>query len=112
MENIVYNTHSGKSFTARIYIAGDYDTARAVCREYANEGACVQIKRCEYIFTGGAETGVEIVLINYMRFPSNPDEIKYKAIKLAKLLIERLYQFSASVVTDEESIFIFDDRKM
>ena len=101
----------GESFTARIYIAGDVSVVKDVCREYVDKGLCVKISECDYVFTGGVESGVEIVLINYMRFPSSREKITEDAIELAKILIKRLFQFSASVVTDDESIYIADSRK-
>jgi len=102
---------AGDSFTARIFVAGDYQVAKEVCREYVVTGVCVQIKECDYIFTGGQESGVEVTLINYMRFPSCPEAITEEAILLAEQLIIRLHQLSASVVTDWESIFIHTDQK-
>ena len=95
-----------KSFTAKIYIAGDIGVARQACREYVMQGLCVQLKECDYIYTGGMERGVEITLINYARFLTTTKSIKAHAIKLAEMLIGRLCQRSASVVTDADSIYI------
>jgi hypothetical protein len=90
-----------------IYIAGDLDTARTVCREHCLAvGLCVTLEPVEYVYTGGLETGVRVGLINYPRFPTEPAEIMAKAEALALLLIERLHQHSASVVGPETTVWL------
>ena len=106
-----YLEKSVRTFVAEIHIAGDIDTIRAECRRYVNKGACVRVSESEYIFTGGAERGAIIGFINYPRFPKDENDIVAEAISLAKILIEACFQFSASVVTTNETIFISDDRK-
>lgn len=87
------------TFTQAIYIAGDLDTARAVCRRYCMEvGLCVTVEPVEFIYTGGAETGVRVGLINYPRFPAEPAEIEARAVALAERLRTELCQHSYSIV--------------
>ena len=102
---------SGESFNADIYIAGDLVTIKHVCREYVNSGFCVSVTPIDYIFTGGCESGAKIGFINYQRFPLPSSKITEKAIELAKMLIEKCFQLSASVVTSNETYFISDGRK-
>lgn len=81
-----------------IYVAGDIQAARAVCRAFCMRGLCVTVEPTEFIYTGGAETGVRVGLINYPRFPATSAAIEAIAITLAEALIEGLCQHSASVV--------------
>jgi len=82
-----------------IFIAGDLEQAKQVCREWCMEvGACVTVEPVSYIYTGGEESGVRIGFINYPRFPSNSVEITNRASQLAELLMKRLCQHSYSIV--------------
>lgn len=82
----------------KIYIAGDRNIAREVLQEYVMRGACVSISDEEYIYTMGNESGIVVNLINYPRFPREPEKLLRQALKLAELLIEKLYQGSCTVV--------------
>lgn len=93
------------TFTATIYIAGDLATARQVCREFCMSGLCVTVEPTEFVYTGGAETGVRVGLLNYPRFPSDAAEILDRARALADELRERLCQHSWLIVTPDESIW-------
>ena len=87
-----------ETYTAHIYIGGDLDAARQVCRQYAYEiGECVTVEPVEFIYKGGAETGVRVGFINYPRFPSSPAVIFAKATDLAKQLLIALCQQSPAV---------------
>lgn len=93
------------AFTATIYIAGDLAVARQVCREFCQTGLCVTVEPTEYIYTGGAEAGVRVGLLNYPRFPTEPDRILDRAFALADTLRERLCQHSWLVVTPTDTIW-------
>lgn len=87
-----------------IFMAGDFETAKQVCREYCFEiGLCVTIEPTTYIYTGGEETGFRVGLINYPRFPSVPKALWGRAEKLAKLLMVRLCQHSYSIVGPDKT---------
>lgn len=95
-----------QTYTATIFIAGDYSHATQVCQEFCMSiGLCVTIEPVEYIYTGGRESGVRIGLINYPRFPDEPNIIFDKALCLARLLRTRLAQHSFSVVATDKTIF-------
>lgn len=82
-----------------IFIAGDIEQAKQVCREWCMEvGACVTVEPVSYIYTGGEESGVRIGFINYPRFPSSSVSIIGRASLLAELLMVRLCQHSYSIV--------------
>lgn len=86
---------SAKPFGFRIYMAGDYDVARQVCREYCSEhGACISMSKTDYIYSGGEEAGFTTTLVNYPRFPSDPANLKHIAISVAELLMKKLGQGS------------------
>lgn len=92
---------------AHIYIAGDLAVARQACREHCHRvGLCVTVEPVDYVFTGGAESGVRVGLINYPRFPACPAEIDSKVDLLARFLLDRLCQLSCSIVTPESTIWL------
>ena len=87
-----------------IFIAGDLEQAKQVCREYCfDAGLCVTVEPVAYIYTGGEEAGVRVGLINYPRFPSDVGELRVKAQGLAETLMRRLCQHSYSIVGPEHT---------
>lgn len=91
---------SVETFTARIYIAGDIGTAKAALRqEVMRNPLCVTIEPTSFIYTGGEEAGFVVGLVNYPRFPSDPDSIHERAGQIADLLVEACAQHSALIVT-------------
>ena len=93
------------TYAASIYIAGDLAAARATCREYVMTGLCVTVEPVEFIYTGGAETGVRVGLINYPRFPAEPADIFAKAEALADRLMNDLCQHSYSIVATDKTVW-------
>lgn len=94
------------TYTVEIFIGGDLSDIRRVCRDFCLDGACVSITPCDFAFTGGLESGARIGLINYPRFPMEPEQINLHAENLAKALIEGGAQSSCSIVTPERTIFL------
>src|SRR5580693_5308976 len=95
------------TFDITIYIAGDADIARQVCREYCFAfGLCVTVESCWYVYTGGEELGVRIGLLNYPRFPTTLVELRETAVRLAENLRLRLCQHSYLVVCPEETVWV------
>ena len=95
-----------ESHSVSIYIAGNYDDAVRLCKEFCLTGFCVSIERCAYIYTGGMEDGVRVNLINYARFPARPEDIDGSARKLAEWLMGGLFQQSASIVGPDKTIWL------
>jgi hypothetical protein len=91
---------------ADIYVAGDLGDARRICRQFCAKGLCVTVEPVEFIYTGGAEVGVRVGLINYPRFPSKRADIAKTAYGLARLLIAGLFQWSALVEMAHETKWI------
>lgn len=59
---------SAPSCPVSIFIAGDFDEARDLCRAFCDEeGLCVTVTPTTYVYTGGEEDGVIVGLINYPR---------------------------------------------
>ena len=94
-----------QTYTATIFIAGDYVTAKQVCRNYCAVGLCVTLEPTEYIYTGGSEAGVRVGLINYARFPADAAQIFDHALTLARMLREALCQHSFSIVATDKTVF-------
>lgn len=88
-------TKSEPTFYAEIFIAGDAEQAKQVCREACMaEGLCVTVERVSFIYTGGQEEGVKVGLTNYPRFPTAPAVLLARAEALANALRSRLCQHS------------------
>jgi hypothetical protein len=96
-----------KSWAVDVFVAGDEAEARRICAYFCFEvGLCVSVTPCEFVYTGGSESGVRVGLINYPRFPAQPAEIEGKARELAERLIVGLSQHSASVQTPERTVWL------
>jgi hypothetical protein len=100
------------TYEATIYMAGDYPQAQQVCREYVRCGLCVTISQCEYIYKGGQESGFRIGLLQYPRFPVKESLILERARELSDMLIDRLCQMSALIVTGDKTVFITKKEKI
>jgi hypothetical protein len=96
-----------ESYTVRIWMAGDYDDARRVVRQFcANEGACFALTRADFIYSGGEESGVMATLIHYPRFPSTPQALWAKAHRLAAEMAIALCQKSYSVEASDKTEWV------
>lgn len=93
-------TATCRSWPVQIFIAGDAAKAAETCRAYCDEaGLCVTITATTYVYTGGSEPGVAVGLINYPRFPADPNAITDTAIDLGWQLHAALGQQSFTVQT-------------
>ena len=98
-------TRTVTTYRAQIFIAGNIDQAKQVCREFCMSGLCVTVTPTTFIYTGGEEAGIVVGLINYPRFPADPTDILEKAEQLANLLRAKLCQHSFSIVADDTTIW-------
>ena len=106
------------TFTAQIYVGAkvretgetlSLSIAAQVCQEYVDAvGLCVSITPCEFVYSGGRESGVNIGLIHYPRFPSGAATIRAHALELASRLRIALKQQRASIVMPDETVMIGD----
>lgn len=95
------------SYAVDIFIAGDLADATRICREYCMEvGACVTVTPAEYVYTGGAEAGVRVGIINYPRFPKEPTALFDDAVALTERLIVGLCQGSATVQAPDRTLWL------
>lgn len=83
----------------KIYMAGDYDAARGICRSYcAAHGACYSLVKADYIYSGGEERGFIVNLINYPRFAeSRTTPMADEIASLAEYLMTGLNQSSYTI---------------
>lgn len=90
-----------------IYMAGDIQQCKQVLRkECFCEPICVTVEACDYLYTGGEESGFRVGLVNYPRFPSDLETLRRRAILLAEVLISRLHQWSALVVAPDRTTWL------
>jgi hypothetical protein len=104
--------YTSDTYWAKIYIAGDYEVAKQVCREYVMKGLCVNISKVDYIYTMGEESGVCVELIQYPRFKRSELSIKQEAGELGKELIEKLHQGSCTVMTAYTTYYLTRKREI
>jgi hypothetical protein len=89
-----------------IWIAGDINQARQVCREFCREvGFCVTLTEVDYIYTGGEERGIRVGIINYPKYKSDRDTLFEKAEQLAEMLRVRLCQRSYSIMAPDYTVW-------
>ena len=101
MQNVTAPT-----YPVSIFIAGNAAQAREICRAFCfGVGLCVTVTPTEYIYTGGQEAGVVIGLINYPRFPNDPDNLLTLARQLADDLMHGLHQHSYTIQTPTETFW-------
>ena len=100
-------TEYTNSYPVQIFIAGDYDLAKSIAREFCDQvGLCVTVTKTSYVYTGGEESGVIVGLINYPRFPKESAVIELNASLLAERLVKGLGQQSYSIQTPDETKWI------
>lgn len=98
LEHNPITSKSCPSHTVHVWMAGEIDDARRWLRqEAARRGLCVSISPVDYIYTGGEEAGFRLTLINYPRFPAEPDQIYETARDLARGLVRELGQSSYTI---------------
>ena len=96
-----------KAHYATIFMAGDIDMAKHQCAHYCRDmGLCVTVTATEFIYTGGRETGFAIGLVNYPRFPAEPENIDRRATELATWMIREMAQDSALIQTPDTVVWI------
>lgn len=92
------------TFTVEIYLAGEMADIERECAAYCMEvGLCVSVEPTKFIYTGGREDGAVVRLVNYPRFPAEPDSIRAKAGELAVRLMDVCCQWSALLVDGEKT---------
>ncbi len=101
------NRETAPTLAVSIYIGGDTADAERICRQFCYEvGLCVTVESVTFLYTGGQEAGVRVGLINYPRFPTNEPALMERAEVLARLMIEGLFQHSASIVGPAETVWL------
>lgn len=76
-------------------------------QDFVNERKLgVTVTETNFLYVDGNEPGLIVGLINYPRFPDTQENIKNKAIDLAKILLVKLKQNRISLVTPNETIMI------
>lgn len=94
-------SNAADTYWVKIYISGPTDVIEQVCRGYCKQvGLCVTVTPTKFIYTGGEETGVEVGLVNYPRFPVEDfTALDKHAVVLGMDLLEATLQNSFMVMT-------------
>lgn len=100
------NEISEKTYWIRIYLSGRRDVIEQGCREFCEEGLCVTVESCKFIYTGGEEDWVVVGMVDYSKFPMTPERLNGIAKRLAKHLLEKSLQHSVLIVNCEKSLHL------
>lgn len=99
-------TKTATSYPVTVWMGGDYDKAKdSLRRQCFEKGLCVTLKRCDYVYTAGAEEGIEVGFVNYPRFPKSPQDITDRAKTVLVTLMDDVYQNSALLQTPTETVW-------
>ena len=94
-------TTTCKTYSVKIWMAGDIDRARDICRQFCRYNPlCVTVSACDYIYPYGEESGFVVGLINYPKFPSTMHELTTLAEYLAECLMDGLCQKAYTIQSD------------
>lgn len=100
-------TEVSPTYTVRLYLSGPIDVAKQAIRaDTLRAGLCVTVEPTTYIYTGGEEAGYVVGLLNYPRFPCEPQRLEERARELMQKLLAATHQHSALMVTPAQSEWI------
>lgn len=100
-------TECADTYVVRLYLSGPIEVAKQIIRaETMREGLCVTIEPTTYIYTGGEEAGYVVGLLNYPRFPCEPQQLEERARDLMSKLLAATYQHSALMVAPSKSEWV------
>lgn len=92
-------TKTSNTYWVKICISGPIDVIEQTCREEClRDGLCVTIDPTRFVYTGGEEIGAVVGLINYPRFPKDPEQIWERALDLAEKLLDATCQHSVLIM--------------
>ena len=89
----------------KIFVSGSYEQVHQICQQYCLQGLCISLKKVDYVYTMGKESGVEVTLINYPRFPATEKDLLDKAFDLGEKITLGCHQGSFTVVTQLYTYF-------
>ena len=96
-----------QTYAVSIWLAGSVADATRICRQFCKEvGLCVTVTPTDFVYSGGAESGVLVRMVNYPRFPAQADEINKKAFDLARVLRDGLSQWSVMIETPTDTTWL------
>lgn len=94
------------SYPVQIWIAGDHaDAIKHMEQHVQDHPYCVTITPSTYVHTSGTDAGLAVGLINYPRFPAEPDVIWAKAEQIAAYLCARLGQKSYTIQAPDKTVW-------
>ena len=100
-------TETASTYVVRLYLSGPIEVAKQAIRaDTLRAGLCVTIEPTTFIYTGGEEAGYVVGLLNYPRFPCEPQQLEERARDLMNKLLLATHQHSALMVTPERSEWI------
>jgi hypothetical protein len=100
-------TETATTHVVRLYLSGPIEVAKQAIRaETLRAGLCVTIEPTTFIYTGGEEAGYVVGLLNYPRFPCDPQALEGRARDLMEKLLAATHQHSALMVTPTQSVWI------
>jgi hypothetical protein len=100
-------TEIAPTYVVRLFLSGPIEIAKQAIRaETLRAGLCVTIEPTTFIYTGGEEAGYVVGLLNYPRFPCDPQAIEDRARDLMSKLLAATHQHSALMVAPDRSEWV------
>lgn len=100
-------TEIAATYVVRLYLSGPIEVAKQAIRaETLRAGLCVTIEPTTFIYTGGEEAGYVVGLLNYPRFPCEPQQLEERARDLMNKLLLATHQHSALMVMPDRSEWV------
>ncbi|KKL04376.1 hypothetical protein LCGC14_2616700 [marine sediment metagenome] len=107
------------TYWARIYVGlqvgytierVDENTVAGACHDFCDEvRLCVNCYPTYFVYVDGGEPGVVVELINYPRFPKEPQKIRDLALTLARKLRALCKQHRVSVMFPDETVMLEEE---
>ena len=101
------HTEISQTCVIRLYLSGPIEVAKQTIRaDVLRAGLCITIEPTTFIYTGGEESGYVVGLLNYPRFPCDPQQLHDRARDLMLKLLQATHQHSALMVAPSVSEWV------
>lgn len=113
-QEIKYKKHSECNTNYyTLHIAGDYDVAKQYTREFTfQKGACIQLTKVDYCYTGGLEEGLTARIIAYPRFCKDSESLYNECLEYANGLAQKLCQKSFTIEGKETTVYFESNNEL
>jgi hypothetical protein len=98
------NLRDVKTMWVEIQISGPLSVIEQTCRRVCQSGLCVTVSPTRFIYTGGEETGACVRLVNYPKYPTDPEALWQVAEGLADEILKYTHQDSVLLMSPDRTL--------